>query len=73
MNRVTIAIACAGLLGVGCASSAKIQEGARLHLERAQELEAHGDYYDASKERAAADKQFRKAQERAWRESYYQY
>jgi hypothetical protein len=57
--------------GVGCASSAEIQQGGYAHMQRAQYLEANGDYYGASKERAAANKQFAKAQNRAINEAYY--
>jgi hypothetical protein len=40
-----------------------------MHLSKAQMLEQHGDYYNASKERAAADKQFAKAHTRAYDEA----
>ena len=68
----TIALAL-GLSAAGCASSATIESGAYEHLGKAQAYEAHGDYYRASKERAAANKQFQKAQMRAYQESYYGY
>jgi hypothetical protein len=59
------------LSAVGCASSASIENGAYEHQARAQALESQGDYYGASKERAAANKQFNKAHMRAYQESYY--
>jgi hypothetical protein len=62
----------AGLVAVaavGCASPAQIRQDGYAHLQRAQQLEAQGDYYHASKERAAANKQFAKAHERAYDEA----
>ena len=62
----------AGLVaGVGCASAGEIQSGAYAHLQNARYYEAHGDYYAAQRERAAANKQFAKAQRRAYDEAYY--
>jgi uncharacterized protein HemX len=52
-------------LGAGCASSGEIRANAYAHQQRANALEAHGDYVAAARERAAADKQLRKAEERA--------
>jgi hypothetical protein len=49
----------------GCASSTEIRRGAYAHEARASALEAHGDYYRAARERAAAQKQFDKARDRA--------
>lgn len=63
----------ASTLAVGCASSAEIQNGANEHLAMAQYYEAHGDYYTANRERRAADKQFAKAQQRSYEESYRPY
>jgi hypothetical protein len=69
---VTRAIGLAvALSAVGCASSAAIENGAYEHLARAQAFESQGDYYRASEERAAANKQFDKARWRAYQESYY--
>ena len=55
----------------GCATSGEIQSNAYAHEERARFYESHGDYYAAARERAAADKQFAKAQRRAYEEAYY--
>jgi hypothetical protein len=55
--------------GLGCASPSKIERGAWSHLDRAQELEAHGEYTEAARERAAADRQFAKARTRAYDEA----
>ncbi len=70
MKRILLATCCAAL-GAGCASSAEIQRGAYEHLSKAQAYDAYGDHYHAAKERAAADKQFAKAQQRAWDEAHY--
>jgi hypothetical protein len=59
--------------GVGCASSAEIQQGAYAHLQRAQYYQAQGDYERAARERRAANKQFAKAQARAYDETYYRH
>jgi hypothetical protein len=72
MKRV-LAIACFASLAVACASSGEIQQGAYEHLQAAQTAEAHGDSYTASHERAAANKQFAKAQRRAYDEAYWGY
>src|SRR5262249_5610820 len=72
MRSTSVAICLALAMG-GCASSAEIQRGAYDHAARARELEAHGDYTRAAKERAAADRQFRKAQMRASEEAYWGY
>jgi hypothetical protein len=72
MKRI-VAIACFAAAAVGCASSAEIQSGAYDHLHQARVAEAHGDYYTASREHAAANKQFAKAQRRAYEEAYYGY
>ena len=71
MRRVLLAVVAAALAGVGCASSAEIQNNAYAHMQRAQYYEAHGDYRAAASERAAADKQYAKAQRRAYDEAYY--
>jgi hypothetical protein len=55
--------------GAGCASPAQIREGAYAHLQRAQMYQAQGDYYNASRERAAANKQFAKANQRSYDEA----
>lgn len=70
MRRILVASFCAATLA-GCASSAEIRQGGYEHLAKAQSYEAHGDYYHANKERAAADRQFAKARERAWNEAHY--
>lgn len=70
MKRM-IVVACFAVAGVACASSAEIQANANDHLRNAQIAEAHGDYYTASHERHAANKQFAKAQRRAYDEAYY--
>ena len=69
----TVAIACLAATAVGCASSSEIQYGAYDHLHQAQVAAARGDYYTASREQAAANKQFAKAQRRAYDETYYGY
>jgi hypothetical protein len=68
MLRMT-ALAFAALAVVGCASPGEIREGANDHLAKARVYEAHGDYYHATRERSAADRQFAKANERAYREA----
>ncbi|MGZ3426421.1 MAG: hypothetical protein ACXVCV_07220 [Polyangia bacterium] len=77
MKRILVATVCSAIgLGLGCASPTEIRQGAYGHLARAQALEAQGDYYHASKERAAANKQFAKANERAYDEAaagYYRF
>jgi hypothetical protein len=57
-----------GLSLVGCASSGEIRADGYAHAQRAHELEREGDYVAASRERASADKEFRKADERAYYE-----
>jgi hypothetical protein len=64
-----LAIALLGCLA-GCASSMQIRAGADAHQHKAEYLEAHGDYYGAAKERAAADNQRIKANKRAWNEQH---
>jgi hypothetical protein len=51
---------------VGCASSARVERAALNHEQRANELQAQGDYYGAAKEREAAEKQHEKAARRAY-------
>ena len=70
MRRILLGVVAASSLAVGCASSAEIRYGANEHLAKAQYYEAHGDYYSATQERRAADKQYAKAQQRAYEESY---
>jgi len=70
MKRM-IALACFSVAGVACASSAEIQANAYDHLRNAQMAEAHGDYRTASRESAAANKQFAKARQRAYDEAYW--
>jgi outer membrane murein-binding lipoprotein Lpp len=53
------------LLLAGCATSAKIQEAAIAHDQRAAELESQGRYQAAAKERDAAAKERAKATYRA--------
>lgn len=72
MRAIFVAVVLS-LVGVGCASSTEIREGAYQHLSKAQALEARGDYARAAKERAAADKQFAKARQRAYQEAGYYY
>lgn len=60
----------AAALLIGCASPAHITRGANEHLAKAQMLEQEGDYYGAAREREAANRQFAKAQNRAY---YYGY
>jgi outer membrane murein-binding lipoprotein Lpp len=65
-RKLTIAALATGLLvGMGCASSTKIERGAYEHFEKARQLEAEGDYGRAEKEREAGRRQLRKAQDRA--------
>jgi hypothetical protein len=68
MRIVAVALLLAAS-GLGCASPNKIERGAWSHLDRAQYLEAQGDYYGAERERAAADRQFAKARTRAYNEA----
>jgi uncharacterized protein HemX len=56
------------VLLAGCASSGEIQANAYRHQAAANALEARGDYTGAAKERAAAEKQLRKAAQRAQEE-----
>jgi hypothetical protein len=63
MTRTTVAIAFSIL--AGCASSGEIRARASVHQDKAAALEAHGDRVGAAKERAAAEKQLKKADERA--------
>jgi hypothetical protein len=53
----------------GCASPNEIRQAGYAHLQKAQYYEAEGDYYHASRERAAANKQFAKANQRAYDEA----
>jgi outer membrane murein-binding lipoprotein Lpp len=72
MKRMLLGgVAVAALGGVGCASSAEIQDVAYAHQQRAQYYQASGDYYRAAKEQESADKQFAKARQRAYEEAYY--
>jgi hypothetical protein len=57
------------VFAVGCASSTQIRQGAYAHEQRAQIYQAQGDYIRANDERRAADKQFRKADNRAYDEA----
>jgi outer membrane murein-binding lipoprotein Lpp len=54
----------------GCATSSDIERGAYAHQQKAQLYSAHGDYSAAAREQQAADKQFAKAQRRAYDEAY---
>ena len=65
MRALFAALFCS-TLAVGCASPTAIRRGAYEHMAKAQTLEAQGDYYHASQERAAADKQLAKAQRREY-------
>ena len=58
-----------GAAAAGCASPSRIRQAGYAHLDKARTLEARGDYDRAARERAAADKQFRKAQARAYDEA----
>lgn len=49
----------------GCASSSEIRANAYAHQRKAEVLEAHGEYVSAARQREAARKQWRKADERA--------
>lgn len=49
---------------VGCASADRIERGAARHQARAAELSNEGRHEEASKERAAAEKQSSKANSR---------
>jgi hypothetical protein len=63
----TIAIIIFAATGLAaCTSPAEIRANAYEHQLKAKRLEAQGDYGRAAKERAAADKQYRKAQARAY-------
>lgn len=65
-----------GGLAAGCASPERIRESGYRHLQEASRLEARGDYARAAREREAANKQFRKAEARAYdqaRMGYYRY
>jgi hypothetical protein len=70
MRRTMIVTICAAM-GLGCASSGEIQQGGYAHLAKADRYEAHGDHYRADKERAAASKQFAKANQRAYQENHF--
>jgi outer membrane murein-binding lipoprotein Lpp len=68
-TRWVIALGAAAVVA-GCATSGEIEHGAYEHQENAQRYQAHGDYYSAAREQRAADKQFAKAQRRAYDEAY---
>ena len=57
-----------GLSLVGCASSSEIRANGYAHAQKAAMLDAQGDYVGAAKERARANKQYAKANERAYYE-----
>jgi hypothetical protein len=63
--RNTWAAAIVAISVCGCASSSRIERGAQRHESRAKQLEAKGDVNHATKERAAAFKQYEKANSRA--------
>jgi hypothetical protein len=69
MKRI-IAIACFAAAAGACASSAEIRQGAYEHQSAANAARARGDYYMAAHEQAAANKQFAKANQRAYNEAY---
>ena len=71
MKGIIAAMFCStiAVTAAGCASSGAIRQGANEHLAKAQRLEAEGDFYRASKERAAADRQYAKANQRAYEEA----
>jgi hypothetical protein len=64
-----LALSFAAAAGAGCASPGAIRQGANEHLARAKSYEASGNYARAAQERAAADKQFAKANKRAYNEA----
>jgi hypothetical protein len=69
MRRIAAAVIVlvASLASFGCASPAQIREVGNEHLAKAQELDATGYHYQASKEREKADKEFAKANAREYR------
>ena len=72
MKRMLAAMFCstiAAAAAAGCATPAQIRAGANEHLAKARTAEAEGDYYRADKERAAAQKQFAKANQRAYEQA----
>jgi len=64
------AVAGFAAITAACASSYEIRQGAYDHLRKAQVAQARGDYYTAARQREAANKQFAKAQRRAYNETY---
>jgi hypothetical protein len=64
-----LALSLSAATGAGCASPGEIRQGGNAHLARAKEYEAQGDQVRAAKERAAATKQFTKANRRAYNEA----
>ena len=70
MKRILLGGLAVTALVVGCASSAEIQNAAYAHQQKAHYYQANGDPYRAAKEQAAANKQFAKAQQRAYDEAY---
>jgi hypothetical protein len=68
MKWMLVGVLAAGV--VGCASSSEIRSGGYAHLQRAQYYQSQGNYYAAEREREAANKQFAKANRRAYEETY---
>lgn len=58
-----------GAMTAGCASPNRIRQGAYDHMAKARKFEAEGQLDRAAKERAAAEKQFRKAEARSRNEA----
>lgn len=69
MKTLMLCLMLGGLTAAGCASPQRIRQAGYAHMEHARQLEAEGDYVGAAKERAAAQKQFRKAEVRAYNEA----
>jgi outer membrane murein-binding lipoprotein Lpp len=68
-TRWILALGAAAVVA-GCATSSEIENVAYEHQQKAQLYQAHGDYSAAASEQRAADKQFAKAQRRAYDEAY---
>jgi len=68
MKWMLVGVLAAG--AVACASSGEIRSGGYAHLQRAQYYQSQGNYYAAEREREAANKQFAKANRRAYEETY---
>lgn len=66
MRRMALVLAVGGL--IGCASSAELEEKARVHSYRADAAARNRDYDTAAKEKREADELHAKAVNKAYKE-----